>query len=218
MKRQILLVALLAASIAFSFAQSYDPAAAAMSQQDNVRNEMTRLHFEVEDAQDAARRAKAAAGPTAKPVPKTAAELDEEARISAHVSYADWQLRKPENNAFNNGFFGNSPNTHHVAQEPLARVPDTTSVNLSATWAASGAISLRRYPQLADSNEAKLWLAADKLRSNMDAAEYKHTVLGLIFRKYISDKVRLRGKQPKQSNPTTRRLAVMTSGVATAYG
>ncbi len=29
--------------------------------------------------------------------------------------------------------------------------------------------------------EAKLWLAADKLRNNMDAAEYKHTVLGLIF-------------------------------------
>lgn len=35
--------------------------------------------------------------------------------------------------------------------------------------------------------EAKLWLAADKLRSNMDAAEYKHVVLGLIFLKYISD-------------------------------
>src|SRR5438309_8076803 len=35
--------------------------------------------------------------------------------------------------------------------------------------------------------EAKLWLAADKLRSNMDAAEYKHIVLGLIFLKYISD-------------------------------
>lgn len=32
-----------------------------------------------------------------------------------------------------------------------------------------------------------LWLAADKLRSNMDAAEYKHVVLGLIFLKYISD-------------------------------
>jgi len=28
--------------------------------------------------------------------------------------------------------------------------------------------------------EAKLWLAADKLRNNMDAAEYKHVVLGLI--------------------------------------
>jgi type I restriction-modification system DNA methylase subunit len=35
--------------------------------------------------------------------------------------------------------------------------------------------------------ETKLWLAADKLRSNMDAAEYKHVVLGLIFLKYISD-------------------------------
>src|SRR6266566_1382530 len=35
--------------------------------------------------------------------------------------------------------------------------------------------------------EQKLWLAADKLRSNMDAAEYKHVVLGLIFLKYISD-------------------------------
>jgi type I restriction enzyme M protein len=35
--------------------------------------------------------------------------------------------------------------------------------------------------------EKKLWLAADKMRSNMDAAEYKHVVLGLIFLKYISD-------------------------------
>ncbi|PWH12850.1 MAG: N-6 DNA methylase [Anaerolineae bacterium] len=35
--------------------------------------------------------------------------------------------------------------------------------------------------------EAKLWQAADALRSNMDAAEYKHVVLGLIFLKYISD-------------------------------
>jgi len=35
--------------------------------------------------------------------------------------------------------------------------------------------------------EATLWQAADALRSNMDAAEYKHVVLGLIFLKYISD-------------------------------
>jgi len=35
--------------------------------------------------------------------------------------------------------------------------------------------------------EVKLWQAADALRSNMDAAEYKHVVLGLIFLKYISD-------------------------------
>ncbi|MCX7649131.1 MAG: type I restriction-modification system subunit M [Flavobacteriales bacterium] len=35
--------------------------------------------------------------------------------------------------------------------------------------------------------ERKLWKAADKLRKNMDAAEYKHVVLGLIFLKYISE-------------------------------
>jgi len=35
--------------------------------------------------------------------------------------------------------------------------------------------------------ESKLWAAADALRNNMDAAEYKHVVLGLIFLKYISD-------------------------------
>jgi type I restriction enzyme M protein len=35
--------------------------------------------------------------------------------------------------------------------------------------------------------EDQLWKAADKLRGNMDAAEYKHVVLGLIFLKYISD-------------------------------
>ncbi len=35
--------------------------------------------------------------------------------------------------------------------------------------------------------EKTLWAAADKLQSNMDAAEYKHIVLGLIFLKYISD-------------------------------
>ena len=40
--------------------------------------------------------------------------------------------------------------------------------------------------------EAKLWLTADKLRNNMDAAEYKHVVLGLLFLKYISDSFRSR--------------------------
>jgi len=35
--------------------------------------------------------------------------------------------------------------------------------------------------------EKQLWKAADALRNNMDAAEYKHVVLGLIFLKYISD-------------------------------
>ena len=35
--------------------------------------------------------------------------------------------------------------------------------------------------------DKKLWTAADKLRSNLDAAVYKHAVLGLIFLKYVSD-------------------------------
>src|SRR5690554_5094881 len=35
--------------------------------------------------------------------------------------------------------------------------------------------------------EQKLWRTADRLRNNIDAAEYKHVVLGLIFLKYISD-------------------------------
>ena len=35
--------------------------------------------------------------------------------------------------------------------------------------------------------EADLWQMADALRGSMDAAEYKHVVLGLIFLKYISD-------------------------------
>ena len=35
--------------------------------------------------------------------------------------------------------------------------------------------------------EAKLFLAADKLRGSMDASEYKHVALGLVFLKYISD-------------------------------
>ena len=36
--------------------------------------------------------------------------------------------------------------------------------------------------------EEKIWSAADKLRGNIDASEYKNVVLGLIFLKYISDK------------------------------
>ena len=36
--------------------------------------------------------------------------------------------------------------------------------------------------------EQQIWSAADKLRGNIDASEYKNVVLGLIFLKYISDK------------------------------
>lgn len=40
--------------------------------------------------------------------------------------------------------------------------------------------------------DRKLWTAADRLRSNLDAAVYKHAVLGLIFLKYVSDSFELR--------------------------
>lgn len=36
--------------------------------------------------------------------------------------------------------------------------------------------------------EEEIWAAANKLRGNLDASEYKSVVLGLIFLKYISDK------------------------------
>ena len=42
-------------------------------------------------------------------------------------------------------------------------------------------------PEAEEPLEKKLWKTADKLRKNMDAAEYKHVVMGLIFLKYISD-------------------------------
>lgn len=42
-------------------------------------------------------------------------------------------------------------------------------------------------PSKEESIETQMWKAADKLRKNIDAAEYKHVVLGLIFLKYISD-------------------------------
>lgn len=52
--------------------------------------------------------------------------------------------------------------------------------------------------------EKTLWATADKLRNNMDAAEYKHVVLGLIFLKYISDafgELYLKLKKDKHSDP-----------------
>jgi type I restriction enzyme M protein len=45
--------------------------------------------------------------------------------------------------------------------------------------------------------EAAMWAAADKLRGTLDAAEYKHVVLGLIFLKYISDSFEERRVEPR---------------------
>ena len=55
--------------------------------------------------------------------------------------------------------------------------------------------------------EAQLWAAADKMRGHMDAAEYKHVALGLIFLKYISDAFQERYevlKAEKDADPEER--------------
>ncbi|MBT9137051.1 MAG: Type I restriction enzyme EcoKI M protein [Firmicutes bacterium] len=50
--------------------------------------------------------------------------------------------------------------------------------------------------------ENQLWAAADKLRGHMDASEYKHVVLGLIFLKYISDAFQAKYKQLEATKET----------------
>ncbi len=55
--------------------------------------------------------------------------------------------------------------------------------------------------------ESQLWAAADKLRGHMDASEYKHVVLGLIFLKYISDsfeELHAQLQTEKDANPEDR--------------
>ena len=49
--------------------------------------------------------------------------------------------------------------------------------------------------------DKKLWTAADKLRANLDAAVYKHAVLGLIFLKYVSDAIRASATRSRITTP-----------------
>ncbi len=61
-----------------------------------------------------------------------------------------------------------------------------------------------RHHYMLDDIKKTLWATADKLRANMDAAEYKHLVLGLIFVKYISDTFSARRAEltVRLANPT----------------
>ena len=74
---------------------------------------------------------------------------------------------------------GRSDSVSLVGAEPLAQQAAPAKAPRRGKAAGNGTANL--------GFEAKLWLTADKLRNNMDAAEYKHVVLGLIFLKYISD-------------------------------
>ncbi len=88
------------------------------------------------------------------------------------------------------------PNVRKIAS-PDEAAPEQASLPLDTPAATPkrrgrkpGATSGRNGKNGGSANlgfEATLWAAADKLRNNMDAAEYKHVVLGLIFLKYISD-------------------------------
>jgi type I restriction enzyme M protein len=80
-----------------------------------------------------------------------------------------------------------------VSGRPKPRIKNRPEVSVQARLPNSNGANL--------GFEKKLWEAADKLRSNMDAAEYKHVVLGLIFLKYISDAFNELHEQLK-SDPT----------------
>lgn len=72
------------------------------------------------------------------------------------------------------------PNTEQKRQPKAVRKGD----RYDATW-GNGMKPIEQ--QFFNDLEKKLWTAADRLRSNLDAAVYKHVVLGLIFLKYVSD-------------------------------
>ncbi len=80
-----------------------------------------------------------------------------------------------------------------LASEKRKEPVPKPSREIEAQQAAERETALRQRTQKPASNggplgfEEKLWASADALRNNMDAAEYKHVVLGLIFLKYISD-------------------------------
>jgi len=63
---------------------------------------------------------------------------------------------------------------HEERTQPMSELPTRAADQRQSNGASLGF-------------ESTLWAAADKLRNNLDAAEYKHVVLGLIFLKYISD-------------------------------
>lgn len=81
-------------------------------------------------------------------------------------------------------------NKTNVVQERLS-FQETEALSLVQTLPTQGKSTLPRAPKNGNGAklgfEEKLWGAADKLRGHMDASEYKHVVLGLVFLKYLSD-------------------------------
>ena len=69
------------------------------------------------------------------------------------------------------------------AQPPLGRFVARAGRPRAGTWQGHARPAASRPRPL----EQTLWDAADKMRGNLEAAEYKHVVLGLVFLKYVSD-------------------------------
>lgn len=68
-----------------------------------------------------------------------------------------------------------------------ARQPRNAARGKRSATAATNPTDVRRYSTANLGFEEVLWQTADKLRSTMDAAEYKHVVLGLVFLKHVSE-------------------------------
>ncbi|MBK8262055.1 MAG: type I restriction-modification system subunit M [Nannocystis sp.] len=81
-----------------------------------------------------------------------------------------------------------APRARRGALRQVSRPASPTNQANQANQANAGETAEAKASRRADAlMESTLWQAADKLRNNMDAAEYKHVVLGLIFLKFISD-------------------------------
>ena len=63
---------------------------------------------------------------------------------------------------------------------------------------------------MAELRKEDLWVMADKLRNNMDSAEYKHVCLGLIFLKYISDSFERAYQEIFRMNMLIRKIEMNT--------
>ena len=59
--------------------------------------------------------------------------------------------------------------------------------------------------------EDELWAAADKMRGGMNASEYKHVALGLIFLKYISDALEAMYQKLRMKNGLIQKIRINTS-------
>jgi type I restriction enzyme M protein len=128
----------------------------------------------------------------------TQAELAEKAGVTQSI-VSQWErgIAEPSPIALQKlrDLFGEPEKSSRPSSPPRSSPPkpprqETKEVEPRPSARATRSTRDGRRPKGSGANlgfEDKLWAAADKLRGHMDASEYKHVVLGLIFLKYISD-------------------------------